>query len=237
MTRDGSGTIALVGSGEFTHATEGVDLALLEGRPRRAVFLPTAAAPEGATTISYWVELGRTHYRHLDVDAVPLLVLNREDADREDLAAEVASAGLVYLSGGDPSFLATTLVGSRVGTAIEEAWRAGVSVAGCSAGAIALTEEVPDIRERGRPPSRGFGLVPNVVVMPHFDQLEQWMPGVTQWALDALPDGKHLIGIEEDTALVGGPHQWRVIGRGRVWNLHRDGRHIGHEAGETLEIV
>src|SRR5437870_4583989 len=109
-----SGPIGLVGSGEFTPATEAIDLALLKGRPRKVAFLPTAAALEGPTTIKYWTQLGADHYRRLDIDASPLLVLNRDDANRADLAAELATAGLIYLSGGDPTFLATTLVGTRV---------------------------------------------------------------------------------------------------------------------------
>jgi len=230
------GPMALVGSGEFTPATEAVDLALLEGRARRAVFLPTAAAPEGPETVSYWVELGRSHYQRLGVEATPLLVLNRDDAEREELAAEISGAGLVYLSGGDPTYLASALVGTSVGNAIRDAWAAGTAVAGCSAGAIALTQYVPDIRHLERPAGRGLGLVSNLAVMPHFDQLEKWMPGATQWALDALPDGMRLIGVEEETALVGGPHTWRVIGRRRVWELHRGGNHIRHHDGDIVEI-
>jgi cyanophycinase len=232
-----SGPIALVGSGEFTPATEAIDLALLEGRPRKVVFLPTAAAPEGPTTIEYWTQLGSNHYRRLGVDATPLLVLNRDDANRDDLAAAIATAGLIYLSGGDPTYLANTLVGSRVGDAITEAWDHGAAVGGCSAGALALMDLVPDIRSRGTNPSRGLGLVHNLFVMPHFDQLETWSPGATQWALDTLPPGPHLVGIEEDTGILGGSIEWRVLGRQRAWVLRRDGSRAAFASGETLTLL
>ena len=135
-----AGPVALVGSGEFTPAMEDVDRELLEGRPQRVVFLPTAAAPEGEKSIAHWVDLGRLHYTRLGVEAVPLLVLDRVGADDADLASAIAGAGLIYLSGGDPTYLAATLLHTRVGDAIVAAWHNGAAVAGCSAGAVALTD-------------------------------------------------------------------------------------------------
>jgi cyanophycinase len=102
---------------------------------------------------------------------------------------------------------------------------------------MALVDLVPDIRNRDANPSPGLGLVHNVFVMPHFDQLETWSPGATQWAIDTLPPGPHIIGIEEDTGIVGGPTEWRVIGRQRVWLLLRDGTRAAFASGETLTLV
>jgi cyanophycinase-like exopeptidase len=228
------GAIALVGSGEFTPATEAVDVTLLEGRPARVVFLPTAAAPEGAETLEHWVGLGTGHYRRLGVDAVPLMVLTREDADDPTLANQVGGAGLIYLSGGNPTYLARTVAGTRVGAAIRDAWEAGCAVAGCSAGAIALTETVPDIRRRGGESVPGLGLVAGLSVIPHFDQVERWMPGAIQWAMAATPAGVHLVGIDEDTAMVGGPVRWRVMGAGSAWLLD-SGTPVAH--GDGTELV
>jgi cyanophycinase len=233
---DVSGPIALVGSGEFTPATEDVDRTLLDGQTGRVVFLPTAAALEGEERIAYWVDLGRAHYARLGVDATPLMVLKRSDADRAELADQIAGAGLVYLSGGNPTYLAKTLVGTRVGAAINEVWMQGSAVAGCSAGAIALTDTVPDIRRRSGPPVPGLGLVPGMIVMPHFDQIERWMPGAIQWAVEATPPGVHLVGIDEDTAIVGGPLQWHVMGRAHAWILTNMGEHTSHAAGEVLSL-
>jgi cyanophycinase len=231
-----SGRVGLVGSGEFTPATEHVDAALLDGVARRVVFLPTAAALEGPERIAYWVELGRSHYQRLGVDATPLMVLERSDADSAALAAQVTGAGLVYLSGGDPTHLASTLVGSRVGDAILEAWRAGSSVAGCSAGAIALMETVPNIRRRQGESVAGLGVVPGMRVMPHFDRIEQWMPGAVRWAIDRTPAGVQLVGIDEDTAIVGGPRRWRVIGRGSAWVLEASREPVSYGDGAVLSL-
>ncbi|HWF58137.1 MAG TPA: Type 1 glutamine amidotransferase-like domain-containing protein [Candidatus Dormibacteraeota bacterium] len=229
------GPIALVGSGEFTPATEEVDRALLEGQRGRVVFLPTAAALEGDERIGYWVDLGRAHYQRLGVDATPLMVLDRGDADRTELAEQVEGAGLVYLSGGDPTHLAKTLVGTRVGAAITAAWLQGSAVAGCSAGAIALMETVPDIR-RGSPSVPGLALVQRMIVLPHFDQIERWMPGAIRLARDATPPGVHLVGVDEDTAMVGGPQEWRVMGRQHAWVLTGDGEPQSYASGEVLSL-
>src|SRR5919202_7053322 len=90
----GAGPIALVGSGEFLPQMEAVDAGLLAGRPSRAVFLPTAAGPEGPERVDYWLRLGTDHYRRLGVEPVPLAVLDRPGADDPALAAQVAGAGL-----------------------------------------------------------------------------------------------------------------------------------------------
>jgi cyanophycinase-like exopeptidase len=215
---------------------EGVDTTLLEGRTPRVVFLPTAAAPEGRERLAYWVRLGRVHYRRLGIEALPLMVLNREDADDPGLAEQVRGAGLVYLSGGSPTFLAATLAGTRVGAAINEAWQQGAAVAGCSAGAIALTETVPDIRNRRGDSIPGLGIVRGVSVIPHFDQIERWMPGAIQWAIDHTPPDVHLIGIDEDTAIVGGPQRWRVMGSRRAWRFGATGEPADYHAGAILSF-
>lgn len=235
-SRPTPGPLALVGSGEFTPAMEDVDRGLLEGRPRRAVFLPTAAAPEGDQRFQYWVNLGVAHYRRLGVEAVPLLVRNRSDAEGPGLARRVDGAGLIYLSGGNPAFLAETLRGSAVGEAIRRNWQAGSAVAGCSAGAMAMMERVPYIREPDVAPTAGLGLVPGVVVLPHFDQMERWMSGATELALSMAPPGYLVLGIDEETAVVGGPVEWRVAGRQSAWLLSAAGDHREFPAGQTLRF-
>jgi cyanophycinase-like exopeptidase len=235
-SKDGVGTLALVGSGEFTPAMEEVDRALLEGRPGRVVFLPTAAAPEGEERLRYWVELGSSHYHRLGVEAVPLMVRTRDDADNEELAAQLSGAGLIYLSGGNPGFLADTLHDTPVGEAVKRAWEAGAAVAGCSAGAMALTEYAPNMRDRMQPPTAGLGFVTDVVVLPHFDRMEQWLPGATELAVASAPAGYSVLGIEEETAVVGGPVDWLVAGRRSAWLLRAGGDRRRFGSGDRLSL-
>jgi cyanophycinase-like exopeptidase len=210
-----------------------VDDALLAGRPRRAAFLPTASAPEGEERFGYWAELGRRHFEAMGVEPVLVPVRTAGDADDPTLAALVAGAGLVYLSGGDPHHLAATLRGSAVWQAIVDAWAAGAALAGCSAGAMALSAGAPpDLAPGGRArrhdngPGDGLGVVPSLVVIPHFDQMERWRPGAVSWFAGWQPPGTTLVGIDEDTALVHDGTGWRVEGRQSVWLLEDEGEAV-----------
>lgn len=229
------GPIALVGSGEFLPGMRPVDAELLEGRPQRAVFLPTAAALEGEERLAYWISLGTNHYRAMGVEPVPLRVLTREDADDPDLAAQIDGAGLVYLSGGNPGYLAETLRDTLVWRVIHAAWLAGTALAGCSAGAIALSAVVPDPRstEIGRI-EPALGVVPQLAVIPHFDRFDRVLPRLASRIRAEAPPDVLTVGIDEETALVGGLEEWTVRGRQRVWVIEEDDEREGLRPGATL---
>jgi len=237
----GPGPLALVGSGEYLPVMAGVEGALIQGRPRRYVQIPTAAAPEGRQRLQYWLDLGAAQAERLGVEQVPVVVRDREEAGSEDLAALVHGAGLVYLSGGDPLYLARTLRGTRVWTAIEAAWRSGAALAGCSAGAIALTGWVPAMRARARElePGQhdpGLGVLPHLRVLPHFDRLASWAPELVTRATEGLPPGTTAIGVDEDTAIVdlaGHGRSWQGHGRQQAWVLGGGARR-GFPAGAML---
>lgn len=216
------GPLALVGSGEYLPVMAGVEAALIDGRPRRYVQIPTAAAPEGDQRLRYWLGLGAAQAERLGAEQVPVVVRDRDEAESEDLAALVHGAGLVYLSGGDPLYLARTLRGTRVWAAVEAAWRSGAALAGCSAGAIALTDWVPAVRAPAREPDRGLGVLPWLHVLPHFDKLSSWAPELVTRATAGSAPGTAVIGIDEDTAIIdltGGGRRWQVLGRQQAWRL------------------
>ena len=102
--------------------------------------------PEGAERVDHWVRLGTAHYRRLGADPVALRVVDRAGADDPDPVGQVAGAGLVHLSGANPGYLADTLRDSAVLAAILAAWEAGAALAGCSAGACALTALTEDMQ-------------------------------------------------------------------------------------------
>lgn len=225
----GAGPVALVGSGEFLAVMAPVDAVLLAGRPRRAVVLPTAAAREGDARMAYWLELGRAHFAAMGVEPVLLDVRTRAEADDPATVAGVDGAGLVYLSGGDPHHLAATLHDSALWHAVVAAWRSGTALAGCSAGAMALTSGAPEVlvppgaAPRPAPPhprlANGLGLIGSLAVVPHYDQMERLRPGALEWFASWQPPGTTLVGIEEDTALLWSGQRWQVQGAGVVWVL------------------
>jgi cyanophycinase len=230
------GPIALVGSGEYLPVMTGVEGLLLEGRPPRYVQIPTAAAPEGEQSLRRWLDLGARQAERLGVEQVPVVARDRAEADDKDLAALIDGAGLVYLSGGNPVFLAQTLRGTRVGDAVVAAWQSGAALAGCSAGAIALTGWVPSIRARDVEPDPGLGVVPRLRVLPHFDKMLGWAPDLVSAAVADLPSGDMALGVDEDTAIVslaGDGQTWQVHGRQQAWVLS-DGPRRGFPVGMTL---
>ena len=231
-----AGPVALVGSGEFLGQMVPVDAELLAGRPQKAVFLPTAAAEEGPERLRYWTDLATGHYRAMGVEPVPLMVVDREDAERPELAAKVAGAGLVYLSGGNPGYLAHTLAGTAVWQAILAAWRAGAALAGCSAGACALSRVAYDFRHPDRYSGEGLSVVSDLVVIPHFDRFEHWLPGLVDQVLARMPKGAVLVGIDEDTALVGDRGGFVVRGQRSVWRIEEDGTRSQFKPGEPAQL-
>jgi len=116
------------------------------------------------------------------------------------------------------------------------AWQAGAAVAGCSAGAGALTTLAPDVRGSGATMGAGLALVPHVAVIPHFDRMAAWNASFATHFRDALPADVTLVGIDEDTALVGGPTEWVVMGRQRVSVFGPDGLAVAYDAGSTIEL-
>ena len=227
------GPLALVGSGEYLPVMQEVEAMLLRGRAPKFVQLATAAAPEGDSSLARWHALGLAQAERLGVEQVVVDVRSRADADDAALAGLIDGAGLVYLSGGSPQFLAEILRETAVWSAIETAWRKGAALAGCSAGAMAMTGWVPAMRDLGRHPDPGLGLLPHVRVIPHFDRMLGWVPDIVTRAMLRAPAGVTVLGIDEDTALVGGPEEWVVRGRQSVWVLG-DGPRTEHPPGDTL---
>jgi len=97
-----------------------------------------------------------------------------------------------------------------------DSWQAGTALAGCSAGAAALTAVAGNVRDPEAGDGRGLGLVPHIGVIPHFDRIEAWRPGLTARIRALAPPGTTVVGIDEDTALVGGVERWRVRGERTV---------------------
>lgn len=234
-----SGPVALVGSGEYLPVMSALEGALLAGRPPRYVQVPTAAALEGEDSLARWIALGAAQAERLGVEAVPVVARDRAEADDPALAARVAGAGLVYLSGGNPPYCASTLRGTLLWQAVLDAWRGGAALAGCSAGAMSLTSHVPDLRHPLRDADPGLGVVPQLRVIPHFDRFLGWMPELVGRFLARSPDGTEVLGIDEDTAVVwdhpGASGSWTVHGRQAVWVLRTDGREPFRD-GQVIDL-
>jgi cyanophycinase-like exopeptidase len=238
------GPVALVGAGEFLAPMAEFDRGLLgaTGRPRpRVVVLPTASAPDGEATFRTWAEMGVEHFRSLGAEVEPVLV--RDVAEGHDAAAlqAVGEADLVYLSGGHPRHLVDVLMSSPLGGALARAHARGAVVAGCSAGAMAIVGRTMDFRRmpKVRMPmpfpvrwATGLGLIDGVAVIPHYDA---WPEVLSALLVLQAPRGGVVLGIDEDTAVVGVNGGWQVHGAGRV-TVWRGRRRERFRRGEAFRL-
>jgi cyanophycinase-like exopeptidase len=221
-----NGYIALVGSGEYLPVMDGVDRYLLahcvaDERTPRVVCLPTAAGQEGDASVNRWMKMGLDHFHLLGADVQAIRITERSEADDPRYAGMLARADLIYFSGGNPAYLYRTMQGSKAWQAAEQAWERGAAYAGCSAGAMILGRELPDLRG-GTDRGTAFGKVPARYIIPHFDRMQLLRPVMTPLMKSRLQEGEFSLGIDEETALVGKlGGEWQAMGRSKVYVFTR----------------
>jgi cyanophycinase len=211
---------ALLGSGEFEPWTEEVDRWLLERTTGggRVLILPTASAPEGDAVFKRWGDMGLAHYEDLGVPAEVLPLKGRADASHPELIAKLDDASVVYFSGGNPAFLASTLVDTPFWQAVLDGLDTGKAYTGCSAGIAALGEVAPDSTSNDPTSAHfwrpGLGLFPGLYFGPHWDALDVYVPGLRAMILASVPKDARMLAIDERTAVVGDGTEWSVMGAG-----------------------
>jgi cyanophycinase len=218
MVDNQPGAIALVGSGEYLpHAQvlegELLRLAISRGKSNTYIQIPTAAGKEGQDRLDFWRARGAEQAARIGCEVIYLPILNRDDASNQEFIDSIENAGLIYFSGGDPGHLAEIFRDTPLWSAIVQAWNAGSSLAGCSAGAMAFGGKIIGIRRSHI--SQGLNLLPNIEVIPHYDKFLGWLPERVAAAVIREDADAVLLGIDEDTALVL-TDKWRKYGMGKV---------------------
>ena len=206
--------LALVGGDEFNPGNQDQDRILADAaRPGPAFVVPTAAARQDPKAS---VRHATSWFKQFGLELQELPALKRTDANSKELADLARTGGFFYLVGGDPGLVAQVLRESRVWTAIFEAWLLGASLAGSSAGAMALCSHSL-IRATWpnrftRRPTEALGLVPDTAVLPHFETFgNRWIESAER----ELP-GTTLLGIDERSAAVWMKDEWHAHGPGAV---------------------
>jgi len=220
------GSLALVGSGEYLPAMAEFEKSLLDdgiksGKENIYIQIPTAAAQESSSRLEYWKDLGQKQAQVIGAKPLFLPIYTREDAQNMSFVNQISNGALIYMSGGDPHYLAKTLIDTPIWQAIVKNWQSGGSLAGCSAGAMVLSSQIPNFRLSRAEPTAGLNLIQDIRVIPHFNKFFKWIPESAAKLLMHVPDNSVLIGIDELTAIVkrGGSDFWQVYGQAKLHML------------------
>ncbi|MGE5613944.1 MAG: cyanophycinase [Bacillota bacterium] len=158
-----------------------------------------------------------------------LNINTRDEADGEVYARLVSESSGIFFTGGDQLRITSILGGTKVYTALHDAYRRGTVIAGTSAGASVMSRTMI-VEGIDNDPARkctlkmapGLGLLDRVLIDQHFHQR-----GRIGRLLCGVAENPSIlgIGIDEDTAVMVFPdNHFEVIGRNSVTVV--DGRHI-----------
>ena len=235
------GAIALLGSGEFEPWARPVDSWCAEHATAagdKVLVVPTASAPEGDETFQRWGKMGIAHYRAIGLTPEVLDLRERADASKEEIVDAVRGARHIFFSGGNPGYLAETLIGTPFWDAVVAAVENGeTALGGCSAGAAFLGATAPFVAGDSLDHwTDGVKLLPRAYVIVHFDMLNTYVPGLRDMLLDMRPKDTVTVAIDENTALYGDGEHWQVTGSGSVW-IGADGSELtAYTEGATLDL-
>ncbi|CUI08703.1 cyanophycinase [Massilia antarctica] len=222
------GSLLIIGGGEDRED----DMRILErfialcGGPDKRIVVLTAATlvPERVWSI-YDAAFGA-----MNVDKrKPVHVASRLNADDAAMAADVAQADGIFMTGGDQKRLLALIGGTKLDEALHAALARGACIAGTSAGASAMSAHMLADGKADLHPEKGtislgagIGFVQRVVIDQHFSQRQRLARLLTVVAQNPYLLG---VGIDEDTALLieaGGGIA--ILGAGAVTVI--DGRHM-----------
>ena len=228
------GWLALAGGAEFQRGRDEADRMLIDaagGMGARVAILPTAAAAEGAPKMA--AANGVRHFNRLGAKAEGVMIVDAATANDESLAAQLAAARLIYITGGDPDYLLRSLKGSLAWQVILDTWNDGAVLAGSSAGAMVLCEALwnPDARRI----ETALGVVRHAAVIPHHRPGSEWVKTLR----DTLGNDYAILGIAEQTALIWDSATWRVAGSGdaMIYALGQIERHHPSMIGFQISNV
>ena len=224
-----AGKIALIGGDEFRDGCEGMDEAILRATGKRnpvTLIVPTAAASQRPELAA---ENGARHFKALGADAHPLMALDRKDAMDPGMASEIASADLIYLTGGNPAHLLETLADSALLDGIKRALEQDAVLAGSSAGAMVMGSWM-----RFREWRPALGIAGGIATLPHHERSD---PDATLRELDSSAPGEldAIFGVDGRCGVLSGTDGWTALGPGNV-TVYREGNWRRYRDGETLAI-
>ncbi len=205
-----TGSIALLGGGEWTEPCRALDSHLLHlAESDEVLILPTAAAFEHPDRA---VERATAWFAGLGAKATGLEVLNRRDAESDENVAAMRVARFVYLADGSPLHLRSVLKGSALFDALLYAHSRGAVIAASGAGATCVCD--PMVDPRGGAYTVGLGIVQGIAVFPDHSNVQDHR---RERSLELQPADAVLVGLDEQTAIVReSAGRWKVLGPGNA---------------------
>ena len=210
-------TVCLQGGNELTDECRPMDTALLErAGDGPVVVLPLASKP--GSDFSRTSANARAYFSSLGADV--LMPPDPRRGDAETAHRFVADAAMIVLTGGSPRLLRDSLVETGLAEAVRSKAAQGALVMGSSAGAMVACATTLLPRWRGNPDvGPGIGLVPDCVVVPHFDGQR------TAWVRAALAVGDvRVLGIPECSGVLIENGEMTAVGLAASAVITADGR-------------
>lgn len=164
-----------------------------------------------------------------------LLIRERNEAEDPEILAQLEHCTGVFMSGGDQLRLCALLANTPLLQLLQhQVWQGQTTLAGTSAGAAVLGQQMIASGGSGEPPNRslvdlatGLGIIPEVIVDQHFHNRNRLGRLISAIAAHPTELG---IGIDEDTcALFETDGMIQVLGKGAVTIVDpRDVNHTNH---------
>jgi hypothetical protein len=97
---------------------------------------------------------------------------------------------------------------------------------------------VPDSSVSGIEDNRylpGLGALPKAVLVPHWNTLDELLPGLQDDVWRNVPGGTTMIAVEDRTAVFGDGHHWNVYGEGDAY-ITENGQTTRLASGEDFVV-
>lgn len=145
-------------------------------------------------------------FSELGVDDTEVLnIASRDDANSVENAEKILNSAGIFFTGGDQLRITSILGGTKIYSALQEAYSKGIPVIGTSAGASAMSDTMI-VDGNSNDPARkctlkmapGLGLLKESIIDQHFDQR-----GRIGRLLCGVAENPYMlgVGIDEDTAI------------------------------------
>lgn len=204
-----TGTLALVGGGEWTDGCTFDEGLLAASGSEQVVLLPTGSAYENPHLLA---EQATAWFAQIGANVIEAPVLTRADGLVPETADLIRAARFIYLAGTSAMHLRSVLKDSPLYEAMLDAYRGGAVLAGANAGADVLCD--PMVDSRGGAFTVGLGVVSGLAVIPRSNT---WSHDKIHRTVELAPNGVALAEVPEATALIKSPDgMWRCEGAGDV---------------------